>query len=74
MDEIKDIVQTIVKGCAQGGMQVPDILAAFVARTVVEEDTTTFALDRNVTSEKKQEVVLRSIEKLLERDNPGLEM
>ena len=41
---------------------------------VVEEDATTFALDRNVTPEKKQEVILCSIEKLLERDNPSLEM
>lgn len=34
MDEIKDIVTSIVKGCSQGGLVVPEILAAFVARTV----------------------------------------
>ena len=34
MEGIKDIVTTIVRGCAQGGLVVPDVLAAFVARTV----------------------------------------
>jgi hypothetical protein len=34
MEGIKDIVSTIVRGCAQGGIVVPDVLAAFVARTV----------------------------------------
>lgn len=34
MEEIKDIVQSIVKGCAHGGLQVSEILAAYVARTV----------------------------------------
>jgi hypothetical protein len=34
MEEIKDIVQSIVKGCGQGGVEVSEILAAFVARTV----------------------------------------
>ncbi len=34
MDDIKDIVSTIVRGCAQGGLEVSDVLAAFIARTV----------------------------------------
>lgn len=34
MDDIKDIIGTIVRGCAQGGVIVSDVLAAFVARTV----------------------------------------
>jgi hypothetical protein len=35
MEDIKDIVNTIVRGCAQGGLEVSDVLAAFVARTVI---------------------------------------
>eukprot|EP00981_Chlorochromonas_danica_P003603 scaffold667_cov168-Ochromonas_danica.AAC.10 len=65
MDEIKDIVQSIVKGCGQGGQSVSE---------VVENDASTFALDRVLTQEKKDEVILRSIQRLLERDNPALEM
>jgi len=34
MEEIRDIVKTIVRGCSQGGVVVRDVLAAFVARTV----------------------------------------
>jgi hypothetical protein len=34
MDEIKDIIHSIVKGCGQGGINVSEILAAFVAKTV----------------------------------------
>lgn len=35
MEEIRDIVQRIVGGCAQGGVTVSDVAAAFVARTVI---------------------------------------
>lgn len=34
MDEIKDIVNRIVKGCSTAGVQVSEVLAAYVARTV----------------------------------------
>ena len=34
MEEIREIVKTIVDGCAHGGVIVKDVLAAFVARTV----------------------------------------
>ena len=34
MEEIKDVVQRIVQGCAHGGLVVSEVLAAFVARTV----------------------------------------
>jgi hypothetical protein len=34
MEDIKDIIGTIVRGCAQGGVVVSEVLAAFVARTV----------------------------------------
>jgi hypothetical protein len=41
---------------------------------VLEKDAGAFALDRRITPETKDEVILRSIERLLERDNPSLEM
>jgi hypothetical protein len=34
MDDIRVIVNRIVKGCALGGMPVSDVLAGFAARTV----------------------------------------
>ena len=73
MEEIRDIVTSIVKGCALGGLEVQDVLAAFVARTIVEDSTSTFALNNKVTPDRREEIILQSIEKLLERDNPSLE-
>lgn len=34
MEDIKSVIASIVKGCSQAGLDVPDVLAAFVARTV----------------------------------------
>ena len=42
MDEIQDIVNSIVKGCSHGGMQVSDVLAAFIAKTVIYLSTIDF--------------------------------
>lgn len=72
-EEIKEIVSSIVNGCAQGGLVVHETLAAFIAQTVVETNATAFALDTRRTPALIEEVVLQSIERLLERDNPTLE-
>lgn len=73
MEDIKDIVDSIVRGCALGGLEVQELLAAFVARTVVEASAATFSLDNPVTPSRREEVIIQSIERLLERDNPALE-
>jgi len=73
MEEIRDVVDTVVRGCAKGGVQVPEVLAAFVARTVIAKESTTFVLDAPLTPESTREIILQSIERLLERDNPSLE-
>ena len=36
MDEIQDVVNSIIKGCSHGGIEVSDVLAAFIAKTVIE--------------------------------------
>lgn len=74
MEDIKEIVTNIIRGCSRGGVDVSPVLAAFIARTIVEEDNSSFALDKAISSEMKEEVILRSIERLLEKDNPSLEM
>ena len=73
MEDIRDIVDTIVRGCSKGGLKIPDVLAAFVARTIVEKDLSKFTLDNPLTPETTHEIILTSIERLLERDNPSLE-
>ena len=44
MEDIKDIVDSIVRGCALGGIEIPELLAAFVARTIVESNASSFSL------------------------------
>ena len=73
MEDIKDIVDSIVRGCALGGLEVQELLAAFGARTVVESSASTFSLDNPVTPSRREEGIIQSIERLLERDNPSLE-
>lgn len=34
MDEIRDVVDKVVRGCSKCGVEIDDVLAAFVARTV----------------------------------------
>ncbi len=41
---------------------------------IVESNASVFALDRKITPERIEEVILQSIEKLLEKDSPSLEM
>jgi hypothetical protein len=45
-----------------------------IAIQIVETNSSYFALDRKITPEATQEVILQSIEKLLEKDSPSLEM
>eukprot|EP01038_Epipyxis_sp_PR26KG_P007181 gene7181-9792_t len=74
MNDINEIITQVVKGCKNGGIEVSEVLAAFVARTIVESKSSTFALDRRITPEGIEEVILQSIERLLEKDNPALEL
>jgi hypothetical protein len=74
MEEIKDVVSRIVAGCDHGNVTVSEILAAFVARTIVESNMgEVFALDKPLTAAAKDDVVVQSIERLLTKDSPQLE-
>ncbi len=44
------------------------------ALQIVESNSSYFALDRKATPAATQEVIMQSIEKLLEKDSPALEM
>ena len=41
---------------------------------VVDKNASVFSLDRKITPEQTEEVIYQSIEKLMEIDNPALEM
>jgi hypothetical protein len=46
MDEIRDIVSSIVRGCNHGGIPVSEVLAAFVAKTVSSTHKYTKTVDK----------------------------
>jgi len=46
----------------------------YASSQVVDKNSSVFSLDRKITPEQTEEVIYQSIEKLLETDNPSLEM
>ena len=50
------------------------ILTIHASMQVVDKNAPVFSLDRKITPEQTEEVIYQSIEKLMEIDNPALEM
>ncbi|CAM9608786.1 unnamed protein product, partial [Heterosigma akashiwo] len=82
MDEIADVIQEIVKGCAAEGVHVSELLAAFVCRTIIEKSDQdgdvadgrpAFSLDKKLSGDDINELINRCIERLMEQDSPSLE-
>lgn len=72
MDGIECVVREIVTKCTASNTPCSDFLAAFVARTIVQTDSISFALDRDISEEGLKEVIHRSVEKILEQDSPSM--
>ena len=79
MDDIRGIINSIVKGCAQAGLVVPDVLAGFVARTVSIIGIICISLQTQLISEyfpfllqhrllNRMHLTLHWIEKLLKKE------
>lgn len=73
MDEIRATVNDIVAHCKAKGVAVSETLAAFVARTVINENTSQFRMDKDMTEDDMQELVRLSVERMSEVDSPSLE-
>jgi len=73
MDEIEEVVSEIVSGCKSHKVTVTPLLAAFVARTILEGDSVAFALEKELDDEDVNKVIEMSIARLLEKDSPSLE-
>jgi len=56
------------------GLDAHDLVSFHSHFQIVESNSSYFALDRKATPEATQEVIMQSIEKLLEKDSPALEM
>jgi hypothetical protein len=73
MDEIKATVGEIVAHCKAKNIDVSETLAAFVARTIINENTTQFRMDKNMTEADIRELVRLGVDRLSEEDSPSLE-
>lgn len=74
MEEIRDVVENIVVAAKAGGMEVSETLAAFMARTVIEELVQTTGLDRRIPDQRvRRDIAERSLERLLTQDSPSVD-
>ncbi|KAH8044389.1 zinc ion transmembrane transporter [Aureococcus anophagefferens] len=68
MDELEDVIKDICQGCAGRGQRVPAVLAAFIARTILESDPLLFSPEKELTSEGVDTLIRMSIARLCEKD------
>ena len=61
MEEIDDIVTDIAQGCAGKGQRVPKVLAAFIARTILESDPVLFSPEKELSNEGIETLVRMGI-------------
>jgi hypothetical protein len=73
MDEIKATVDEIVAQCKGHGATVSEALAAFVARTVVTENSSQFRMDKDMTDADIRDLVRMCVQRILQKDSPSLE-
>lgn len=73
MDEIQKIVFEIADRCGRRRIPVNDMLAAFVAKTVILESPERFQLDRPLQAQDVEELVGLAVERLSKEDDPALE-
>ncbi|CAM9435030.1 unnamed protein product, partial [Scytosiphon promiscuus] len=77
MGEIQELVGKVVRQCASRGVSVSEVLGAFVARTVIQkpglDGRALFNVDSPLTEEGVNDLIDRSVDRLLEVDSPSLE-
>ena len=73
MEEIDDIVTDIAQGCAGKGQRVPKVLAAFIARTILESDPVLFSPEKELSNEGIETLVRMGIARCCQKDDPALE-
>lgn len=73
MASINTIVSEIVARCEFMDIPISEPLAAFVARTVVEKDSSTFCMDKQMNDQDINDLIVKSITFLKKQDSPALE-
>ncbi|ETW00015.1 hypothetical protein H310_07455 [Aphanomyces invadans] len=73
MERIPKLVADVVARCKYEGVAVSDTLAAFICRTVVQDDANRFCLDGDVDADGLAALTHASVTRLLQKDSPSLE-
>jgi len=73
MEEIQKIVFEIADRCSRRKIPINDMLAAFVAKTVILESPWSFQLDHALLPEDVEELVNLAVDRLSKEDDPSLE-
>jgi len=73
MEEMEDVVRDIQQGCAGRGVRVPAVLAAFLAKTLLENDPNLFPPETELSAEGVETLIRMTIARLCEKDEPALE-
>eukprot|EP00283_Hemiselmis_rufescens_P013209 CAMPEP_0173440656 /NCGR_PEP_ID=MMETSP1357-20121228/23346_1 /TAXON_ID=77926 /ORGANISM="Hemiselmis rufescens, Strain PCC563" /LENGTH=384 /DNA_ID=CAMNT_0014406173 /DNA_START=46 /DNA_END=1197 /DNA_ORIENTATION=+ len=73
MDEIQKIVFEIADRCQRRKVPVTDMLAAFVAKTIILENPDKFQLERAMSQEDVEGLVSMAVTRLSKEDDPSLE-
>ncbi|KAJ1457294.1 hypothetical protein M885DRAFT_462058 [Pelagophyceae sp. CCMP2097] len=72
-DELEVVVRDICAACAGRGARVPEALAAFVARNILESDAQTYPPDSPLAAAELDSLVSAAVHRLLQHDDPALE-
>mmetsp|Transcript_35941 Transcript_35941/g.43292 ORF Transcript_35941/g.43292 Transcript_35941/m.43292 type:complete len:578 (-) Transcript_35941:252-1985(-) len=70
---VEKIIEGVIRGCSQSGIECTKFLAAFVARTIIDGDDPAFVMDKAVTEADVESLILKAISKISEKDSPSLE-
>ncbi|KAF0717218.1 hypothetical protein AaE_010906 [Aphanomyces astaci] len=73
MERIPKLVADVIARCKYEGVDVSETLAAFVCRTVVQDDANRFCLDGDVDADGLAALTQASVTTLLQKDSPSLE-
>ncbi|OQR93249.1 hypothetical protein THRCLA_08495 [Thraustotheca clavata] len=73
MDRIGKVIGDVIARCKYEGVVVSDTLAAFVCRTIVQENTNVFSLEGEIDAAGITQLTEKSVDMLLQKDSPSLE-
>ncbi|XP_020624523.1 cilia- and flagella-associated protein 206-like [Orbicella faveolata] len=70
---IKNIIREIAQECASKGQAVSETLVAFMVKAVVLDPDNEFNVDRTLTKDDVQKLIMLCVDRLLDSQSPSLD-